>query len=200
MRQGKYQCLLLSRLATSLFKRFVTCAKMLMHAIAHRGCMDTVRESALEFDSRRKTPGPQTHTCTAPGFSIRCSTNWALRAPVVCQIALSVLRLPVMVTYLMNSGRRWQTKPQGFLSVSFTAHWKEKRSWKLTECMPGCTIIVAPQEQFLLEFYWIWLSFVSHDLNYWDTFFVVRSNDSFNFPLGWIKYSVIVINWGPFDT
>ena len=28
--------------------------------------------------------------------------------------------------------------------------------------------------------------------NYWDMFFVVRSNDSFNFPLGWIKYIVIV--------
>ena len=27
-------------------------------------------------------------------------------------------------------------------------------------------------------------------------FFVVRSNDSFNFPLGLIKYIVIVIYWG----
>ena len=30
-------------------------------------------------------------------------------------------------------------------------------------------------------------------LNYWDMFFVVWSNDSFNFPLGWIKYIVIVV-------
>ena len=29
--------------------------------------------------------------------------------------------------------------------------------------------------------------------NYWDMFFVVRSNNSFNFLLGWIKYIVIVI-------
>ena len=29
--------------------------------------------------------------------------------------------------------------------------------------------------------------------NYWDMFFVVRSNTSFDFPLGWIKYIVIVI-------
>ena len=28
--------------------------------------------------------------------------------------------------------------------------------------------------------------------NYWDMFFIVRSNDSFNFPLGLIKYIVIV--------
>ena len=28
--------------------------------------------------------------------------------------------------------------------------------------------------------------------NYWDMFFVVRSNDSFNFPLGWIKNIVTV--------
>ena len=32
------------------------CAKMSMQAIAHGGCMDTVREFALEFDSRRKIP------------------------------------------------------------------------------------------------------------------------------------------------
>ena len=29
--------------------------------------------------------------------------------------------------------------------------------------------------------------------NYWDMFVVVRSNDSFNLPLGWIKYIVIVV-------
>ena len=29
--------------------------------------------------------------------------------------------------------------------------------------------------------------------NCWDMFFVVRSNDSFNFALGWIKYIVIVV-------
>ena len=28
---------------------------MLVHAIAHRGSTDTVRESALEVDSRKKT-------------------------------------------------------------------------------------------------------------------------------------------------
>ena len=31
-------------------------AQMLMHVIAHRGCMDTIRESALETDSGRKIP------------------------------------------------------------------------------------------------------------------------------------------------
>ena len=30
-------------------------------------------------------------------------------------------------------------------------------------------------------------------LNYWDMFFVVQLNDSFNFPQGWIKYIVIVV-------
>ena len=34
----------------------LTCAQMLMHAIAHRGCMDTERESALKVDSREKVP------------------------------------------------------------------------------------------------------------------------------------------------
>ena len=35
---------------------FVTCAQMLMHATAHGGCEDIVRESALEADSGRKIP------------------------------------------------------------------------------------------------------------------------------------------------
>ena len=33
---------------------FLTCAQMLMHAIAHGGCTDTVKESALKVDSGRK--------------------------------------------------------------------------------------------------------------------------------------------------
>ena len=32
----------------------LTCADMLLHAIAHGGCSDTVRQSALEADSGRK--------------------------------------------------------------------------------------------------------------------------------------------------
>ena len=34
------------------------CAQMLMHAIAHRGCTDAIRESALKADSGRKDPVP----------------------------------------------------------------------------------------------------------------------------------------------
>ena len=32
------------------------CTQMLMHVIAHGGCMDTVSEFALEVDSGRKVP------------------------------------------------------------------------------------------------------------------------------------------------
>ena len=35
---------------------FLTCTPILTHAIAHRGCMDTVREFTLEADSGRKIP------------------------------------------------------------------------------------------------------------------------------------------------
>ena len=41
--------------------------------------MDTVRESALEVDSGRKTHvtlGTQTQVSSAPGFSVGCSTNF----------------------------------------------------------------------------------------------------------------------------
>ena len=33
---------------------FLTCAQLLMHATAHGGCTDTVRESALEVDSTKR--------------------------------------------------------------------------------------------------------------------------------------------------
>ena len=35
---------------------FLTCAQMLMHVIAHGGCTDTIRESALHVDSGTKIP------------------------------------------------------------------------------------------------------------------------------------------------
>ena len=35
---------------------YLTCAQMLLHAIAHEGCTDTVRESTLKVDSGRKIP------------------------------------------------------------------------------------------------------------------------------------------------
>ena len=36
--------------------RFLTCAQMLMHAIAHGGCMKTIRESAMTEDCGIKIP------------------------------------------------------------------------------------------------------------------------------------------------
>ena len=35
---------------------FLSCAQLLMHAIAHGGCTDTERESALKVDSGKKIP------------------------------------------------------------------------------------------------------------------------------------------------
>ena len=49
-----------------------------MHAIAHGGCTDTVRESAPEADSGRKIlcrTGTRTRVSIAPGFSVWHSTN-----------------------------------------------------------------------------------------------------------------------------
>ena len=47
---------------------------MSTHVTAHRGCMDTVRESALEVRSGRQQ-GVEPVLSTAPGFSVRHSTN-----------------------------------------------------------------------------------------------------------------------------
>ena len=46
---------------------------MLMHATAHGGCTDTVRESALNVNS--VTPGTPTRVNIVPGFSVGHSTN-----------------------------------------------------------------------------------------------------------------------------
>ena len=40
----------------AIFWGSLTCAQMLMHAIAREGCTDTVRESALNVDCGRKIP------------------------------------------------------------------------------------------------------------------------------------------------
>ena len=57
-----------------------------MHAIAHGGCTDTVREAALEVDSGRKNPLPHLGLKPASvlrlGFSVGRSTNWAILSAV----------------------------------------------------------------------------------------------------------------------
>ena len=55
-----YQCVQCFRISKQWYGcqtlEFVSCAQMLLHAIAHGGCTDTVRESALEVDFGRKIP------------------------------------------------------------------------------------------------------------------------------------------------
>ena len=58
--------------------RFVTCTHMLMHVIAHRSCMDTIIQSALEVNSGRKITS---RISIAPFFSVGCSAKWAIPAP-----------------------------------------------------------------------------------------------------------------------
>ena len=43
---------------TANVRDLLTCTQMLMHAIAQGSCENTVRESALKFDSGGKTPAP----------------------------------------------------------------------------------------------------------------------------------------------
>ena len=49
---------------------FVTCAQMLMPAIAHRGCVDTERKSALKVDPGRKS------LCCTRGLNPRQYCAW----------------------------------------------------------------------------------------------------------------------------
>ena len=66
---------------------FLACAQMLMHAIAHGGCTNTVRESALNVDSCNNNNN-NNKSCGAPGsrtcissVPARRSTNWATTPP-----------------------------------------------------------------------------------------------------------------------
>ena len=68
----------------------LTCAKTLMHAIAHGGCTDTVRESALKADSGRKIP------CLTRELHLR-----RLRAgPMLYQLSYIPILIPVSVLSL----------------------------------------------------------------------------------------------------
>ena len=53
----------------------LTCTQMVMHAIAHGGCTDTVRESALKADSGRNIPCRTGGLSIAPGSSVGRCTN-----------------------------------------------------------------------------------------------------------------------------
>ena len=50
--------------------------------------MDTIRESVLKVDSGRKSLaalGTWTRVSIVPGFSVRCSANWAIPTPLACE-------------------------------------------------------------------------------------------------------------------
>ena len=54
---------------------------MLMYGIAHGGCMDTVRESALKLTQAKKSlasVGTQTHMSIVPGFLEQLLTELTL--------------------------------------------------------------------------------------------------------------------------
>ena len=81
-----YQCVQYFRVYGCQCLGFLTWAQMLMHAIAHGGCMGTVTESALKVDSgiiiiikykikKLAATGTRTRVSIAPGFSVRRSTN-----------------------------------------------------------------------------------------------------------------------------
>ena len=49
---------------------FLTFAQLLMHAIAHEGCTNNEKESALKADTGRKAPGNRTNVSIVSDFSV----------------------------------------------------------------------------------------------------------------------------------
>ena len=62
---------------------FLTCWQVLMHAIVHGSCRNTVSLwwKATLGEKSLAAPGARTHVSVAPGFSVGCSTNWAVPTP-----------------------------------------------------------------------------------------------------------------------
>ena len=57
---------------------YLTCAHMLMHAVAYRGCANTVRKSAMKADQDGKSlvaQGSRTRVGFAHGISVRHSSG-----------------------------------------------------------------------------------------------------------------------------
>ena len=75
---------------------FLTCAQILMHMIAHWGCTDTLRESALEADPGRKShaaPGSWAHSSIGPCFSVyQLSCPHPLHPPLPPISAMALIR------------------------------------------------------------------------------------------------------------
>ena len=74
-----YQCVQYSRVFKQWYNcqclGFLTYTQMLMHAIAHGGCTDTVRGSALKVDSGRKNPLPYRGSEPASVLRLACQSD-----------------------------------------------------------------------------------------------------------------------------
>ena len=69
-----------------------------MQAIAHGGCADTVRESALEVNSGGKlTPGEK--SLAAPGTRTRVSITLGFFSRALCHVSILAQYAPKAVTY-----------------------------------------------------------------------------------------------------
>ena len=66
---------------------FVTCAQMLMHAIAHGGSTEESMHRKLTLGEKSfAAPRTRTRLSIALGLSVGRSTNWAISAPDVCNL------------------------------------------------------------------------------------------------------------------
>ena len=83
----------------------LTCTQMLMHAIAHGGCADTVRgETALKANSGRKIPSRTGDS--KPYFSVGRSTHRAISVPLDRRIDADKYRQAGRRTYRFQGIQR----------------------------------------------------------------------------------------------
>ena len=132
--------------------------------------VDFIRYFSCEPD-RKRTPRWPSHRTIRLKVLIRLRTKWPSGSSVIPSLTSLTLWAPFQSSVINHTA---VTLPEKL--VPLTAIPMGKFIHELNEIQT-----------------YVYLCVCLMTYNYWDMSFLVRSNDSFNFPLGWMKYIVIVV-------
>ena len=112
---------------------FLTCAQTLMHAIAHGGCTDTVRESALEVDCVRKI------FCCTGDLNLHQYCAWLLSLAFY-QVSYPALHVRNIRACFSHRGKMGMDKSS---QVVIQKHWKAVLHLVVWAVEPLATVFTA---------------------------------------------------------
>ena len=140
-----------------------TCARMLMHVIAHRGCANTMRQSALEVDSGRKILccNRELNPCHLAFQSDAC------KSPNACALFCMVWSVPLYLcccntnseghkTCLLLIDSKWMCFDLALMGFCFYFMGPLKKKIK------NCTISTDASVTFMVDLFCCYLSWHAH--------------------------------------